>query len=239
MVEAARAPESEPPDCRLAYFAGTWDFCLEMEPGPFGPGGLVTGTDRDELLSGGFQLLRRYETLGPFGRVEGIEILCWDAELGSYFQRGFDGFGRTLLYRGSVAGDTWTWTFEARAGGKDYRARITIREASSSLQTYRSEISEDGESWTTVLEGTLTKRPSPARRSGRAGPQSGAGQVLGRVERRREESGVGRDRGLAHAGFDELEAVLVATRDSALGASVARGDSEGSAREVMPGIGRR
>jgi hypothetical protein len=184
MSESSAGAAPLPPEKRLAYFAGTWDYRFEMRPSPFGPGGLVTGTDRDEILTGGFQLLRRYETQGPFGRLEGVEILGWDAELGSYFQRGFDSEGRTHVYRGSVTGDTWTWTFEARAGDRDYRARITICQVSPGEQRYRSEISEDGEDWTTVLEGVLTRRAARDGKRARGSSRRGKGAATRRSPRR-------------------------------------------------------
>jgi hypothetical protein len=156
-VSAAKPPAPGVERERLHYFVGTWQFRLEMKTSPFGPAGLVTGTDRNELLPGGFFLLRRYETKAPVGEIRGIEVVGWDDAAQEYFQRGFDSAGGTHLYRGRVDGQTWTWTYEASAAGRDYQVRIRIREASPALQAYRSELSKDGRSWTTALEGTLTQ----------------------------------------------------------------------------------
>jgi hypothetical protein len=150
-----------PEQKRLAYFEGTWRFRLQMHASPFGPDGLVTGTDWNELLPGGYFLVRRYQTQSPLGEFRGLEVLGWDATARTYFQRGFDNLGQTHLYAGAVEGSTWTWTFESNAGGKTYRLRITIQEASPTLQSYRAEISEDGKTRSTILEGTLTKEASP------------------------------------------------------------------------------
>jgi len=157
LARAPGAPEPGPEQRRLNFFAGTWSFRLDMKPNPFGPGGIVTGTDRNEMLPGGFFLVRRFETKSPVGDIRGLEVIGYDSEARAYLQRGFDSFGQAHTYRGTVQGDTWTWTYEAKAGGQLYKVRITLKEASPILQIYRSDISPDGETWTTVLEGTLRK----------------------------------------------------------------------------------
>jgi hypothetical protein len=81
-----------------------------MKSGPFGPGGVVSGTDINRLLPGGFFLVRNYKTKSFAGEGQGLEVLGWDAEAGAYFQRGFDNLGQRHFYRGTVEGDTWTWT---------------------------------------------------------------------------------------------------------------------------------
>jgi len=154
LAQAAKAPAG-PEHRRLAYFAGTWSFRLEMKPSPFGPGGTVT--DTNELLPGGFFLLRRYETKSPVGEFKGLEVIGYNVETKEYLQHGFDNLGQSHLYRGSVTGDTWTWTFEAAAEGRTYKVRVTLKEVSSDRQAYRADISSDGVTWTNILEGTLEK----------------------------------------------------------------------------------
>ena len=73
---------------------------------------------------------------------------------------GFDSFGQTHTYRGTAAGNSWTWTYETRVGDQPWKVRIAIREVSPTLQTYRSDISRDGKTWTNVLDGTLRKSTS-------------------------------------------------------------------------------
>lgn len=61
------APEQK----RLAELVGTWGFKFEMKPGLFGSGGPVTGVDHNELLPGGFFLVRRSQTRVRWRRSEG------------------------------------------------------------------------------------------------------------------------------------------------------------------------
>ncbi len=152
-----KAPQPGPEQKRLSYFVGTWDFRLDMKPSPFGPGGVVTGTDHNEMLPGGFFLVRRYETKSPAGEIRGLEVIGYDAESKAYVQHGFNNFGEAHVYRGTVEGDTWTWTYDTLARAQAMKVRITLKEVSPTLQTYKSDISPDGRTWTNVLDGTLTK----------------------------------------------------------------------------------
>lgn len=143
---------------RLGALAGTWDFTGELKPGPYGPGGLVTATDHNRIMPGGFFLERHYETRSPVGEFEGLEVIGYDAAAGAYFQHGYDSHGDAHQYRGTVEGDTWTFTYDTHMGGKKVRGRITLRDLSPIRQSYRMETSANGRTWTTVLGGALTKR---------------------------------------------------------------------------------
>ncbi len=102
-------------------------------------------------------LVRRYETKSPVGEFRGLEVLGWGARANAYIQRGFDNRGESHVYRGTVEGDTWTFTYDIRANKSPMKGRIVVREVSPTLQSYRSDVPEDGETWTTVLEGEMTK----------------------------------------------------------------------------------
>lgn len=156
-AQSPQAPVPEPEARRLEYFAGTWDFRLEMKPSAFGSGGLVTGTDRNAMLPGSFFLVRRYETKSPVGEFRGLEVLGWDAAAKQYLEHGFDNRGQSHLYRGTVEGGTWTFTYDIPFEGRSMKGRIVLKELSPTLQSYRSDVSEDGKTWTTVLEGEMTK----------------------------------------------------------------------------------
>jgi hypothetical protein len=69
---------------KLGAFVGNWTFEGEMKPGPMGPGGKMTGTDRIQWLPGNFFVERRYEGKGPMGEMKGLEILAYDAAKKTY-----------------------------------------------------------------------------------------------------------------------------------------------------------
>ncbi len=152
-----KVPAPRPEHKRLNYFAGIWDFRLEMKASPFGPGGTVTGTDQNEILPGGFFLARRYETKSPVGEFKGLEVIGYDVEANFYVQYGFNNFGEAHTYKGTVQGDTWTWTYETKIGGQMLKARITLKEVSPTLQSYKADLSPDGKTWTKFLDGALAK----------------------------------------------------------------------------------
>jgi hypothetical protein len=65
---------------RLGAFVGNWAFEGELKPGPMGPGGKVTGTDRIEWAPGNFFVQRNYQGKSPNvpGEMQGLEILAYD-----------------------------------------------------------------------------------------------------------------------------------------------------------------
>lgn len=116
--EPPKMPKPGPEHKRLNYFAGKWTFAEEMKQSPFGPAGKVTGTDQNEILSGGFFLVMHSEGKGPMGELKELEVIGYDAEEKVYIYHGFNNFGEAETYRGTVQGDTWTWTSESRLVGK-------------------------------------------------------------------------------------------------------------------------
>lgn len=121
LLASPEQPKPGPEQERLIRLAGTWKFRLEMKPSPFGPRGTVTGTDHNEILPGGFFLVRRYVTKTPVGEIKGLEVIGYDAEARAYLQRGFNSFGEAHTYTGSVDGDTWDWRHETRVGTRAYK----------------------------------------------------------------------------------------------------------------------
>ena len=77
-AQAPAAPKPGPEHERLGAFVGNWTFAGEMKPGPMGPGGKITGTDRIQWMPGNFFLERRFEGTGPMGKISGLEIMGYD-----------------------------------------------------------------------------------------------------------------------------------------------------------------
>src|SRR5580704_13561378 len=52
----AQMPTPAPELKKLDYFAGTWTDEADMKPGPMGPGGKMTMSEKNEWMPGGFFL---------------------------------------------------------------------------------------------------------------------------------------------------------------------------------------
>lgn len=46
MAKAQQAPQPAPETKSLEYFVGTWTMNADLKPGPMGPGGKITGTEK-------------------------------------------------------------------------------------------------------------------------------------------------------------------------------------------------
>ena len=149
-------PKPGPEHQRLRYFLGEWKSEADMKPSPFGPGGKFTSTDHNTML-GDFFVVIHSEGQGPMGPMKEAAVLGYDAKEKVYTYDGFNSLGEHAKSKGTVAGDTWTWTSEEERGGKKIKGRFTLKEVSPTLYTYKFDTSPDGSSWTNVMEGKSTK----------------------------------------------------------------------------------
>jgi Protein of unknown function (DUF1579) len=164
-----QAPQSEkPPEPakpgpehqRLGYFVGTWNSEGEMKPGPMGPGGKMTGKDRCEWYEGRFAVICHSEGTGPMGPSKGLAILGYSPEEKVYTYYGTDSSGMmsmTTVPRGTVKGDTWTYTDESTMGGQKIKSRVTLKEVSPTVYTFTMETQGADGKWTTMMEAKQTK----------------------------------------------------------------------------------
>jgi Protein of unknown function (DUF1579) len=143
---------------RLAVFVGNWTFAGEMKPGPMGPGGKMTGTDRIQWMPGNFVIERRFEGKGPMGQASGLEVMTYDSAKKAYTYNIFDNMGNLGAGTMTVSGDTWTFNGTASMGGKTMQERcnLVVGAGSASLKI-ACEMSGDGKTWSPMIEGTATK----------------------------------------------------------------------------------
>jgi hypothetical protein len=151
-------PKPGPEHQRLSAFVGTWTFEGEMKPGPMGPGGKMTGTDRIQWMPGNFFVERRFEGKGPMGEVKGLEILGYDAGKKVHTYRFFDNMGMTGSGTFTIKGDTWTASGTMDMAGTTFHDRcdLTFGGRGKTL-TIACEMSSDGKSWTPAFQGKATK----------------------------------------------------------------------------------
>ena len=153
---AAQPPSATPEHKKLHYFIGKWTSSGEMKASPMGPAGKATSTDTCEAL-GEFYVVCRSEMKGPQGEMKSIGILGYDASGKSYVYSGYDSMGSHDTGKGTLQNGNWAWEGESKVGGATMKTRYSMTEVSASSYTFKWEISPDGKSWTTVMEGKTTK----------------------------------------------------------------------------------
>jgi Protein of unknown function (DUF1579) len=161
LVAAAQTPEQPPkpsPEVKkLDYFSGNWKSEGDLKPSPFGPGGKFSATEHNEWMQGGFFLLSHSDENTPMGSGKGLAVFGYDPNEKVYTYYAFNSMGQAEQARGTLAGDTWTWTNEEKMQGKMMRGRYTIKTLAPTSYTFKFEMAPEGGAWSTVMEGKATK----------------------------------------------------------------------------------
>jgi Protein of unknown function (DUF1579) len=146
---AAQTRQKAPELAKLEYFVGDTTTDGTMRLGQ--TSGKFTSKDHAEWMNGGYFVINRAETTTPFGPGSQIEIMGWDPIRKVYTHDAYNSGGVHTSSTGTVNGDVWTWT------SADGRARQTITIQSANQFSFKFELSQDGATWMTVVEGTTTK----------------------------------------------------------------------------------
>jgi len=153
------APKPTPEHKRLGYFVGTWHTEGEIKPGPMGPGGKMSGTDKCSWYEGGFAVVCHSEGTSPMGPAKTLAILGYSAEEKVYTYSATDsaGMAMTTVPRGTLQGDTWTYDDESMMGGQKVKSRVVIKELSPTAYSFRMDILGGDGKWVTAMESKATK----------------------------------------------------------------------------------
>jgi hypothetical protein len=151
-------PRPAPQLKKLDYFVGTWAAEGEIKPGPMGAGGKFTGTNRVLWMDGAFFLVTDSEFNGAFGKGSETSYMGYDTNDKLYTYDSFNSLGEADHAKGTVDGDTWIWLSETRMGPQTVKGRLTIKMLSATAYNFKFEVSADGTTWNTVLEGKDTKK---------------------------------------------------------------------------------
>lgn len=162
----AQAPQGPPkpgPEVeRLAYFVGNWNEVGKSTA--HGMEGPVSSTQNWEWVSGGFFLEGHSANKSPVGEFTIMAVLGYDPETKMYTYNAFDSWGEQITAKGTVNGDTWTWTSETMMQGTSMETRLTEKEVSKTQYTLKYESSTDGgKTWSSELESTFTRAATPAK----------------------------------------------------------------------------
>jgi hypothetical protein len=160
-IAAGQAPQASKPGLehkRLGYFVGKWKAEGEVKPGPMGPGGKMTSNDSCEWFEGKLSVICRYEGTGPMGQSKGLGIMGYSAEEKVYTYYAVDNLmAMASVPKGTVRGDTWTYTDEATFGGSKVKSRVTLKELSPTSHTFKLEIQGPDGKWMPMVETRNTK----------------------------------------------------------------------------------
>ena len=153
------APKPGPEHKKLGFFVGKWTSEGEMKPGPMGPGGKITATDDCQWFEGGFAVVCHSEGTTPMGPSKSVAVLSYSPEEKVYTYYGVDnsGMAMTTVPRGTVQGDTWTYTDESMMGGQKMKSRVTIKELSPSSYSFTMEVQGPDGKWMPMMESKSTK----------------------------------------------------------------------------------
>lgn len=143
---------------KLDYFAGTWKTTGELKPGPMGPGGKYTSTDHNAWEFGHFFLVTHSSMTGVMGNLTEVAYFGYSAPDKAYTYDAFNSMGEAEHFKGTVEGDTWTWTSTGKMGEQTMKQRFTLTVASPTSYNFKFEIAPEGASdYTTVVDGKATK----------------------------------------------------------------------------------
>ena len=143
---------------KLDYFAGTWAAEGEIKPGPMGPGGRFTGTNRVQWMDGGFFLVTHSEFRGAMGKGTETSYMGYDSNDRMYTYDSFNSLGEASHARGNLDDAAWTWQSETTIGPQTMKGRLTIKMQSATAYDFRFDVSTDGTTWSTVMVGKDTKK---------------------------------------------------------------------------------
>jgi hypothetical protein len=151
-------PKPGPEHKKLDYFVGNWTSDGDMKPGPMGPGGKMTMTEDMQWMEGGFfVVIHSTWKSAAMGNGSGIAFMGYDPQEKVYTYDEFNSFGEATHSKGTVDGDTWTWTNDMKMGPQTLKGRFTMKILSPTSYTYKFEMSPDGTNWTLVMDGKDTK----------------------------------------------------------------------------------
>ncbi len=146
---------------KLEYFIGTWMVDGTVTQGPWGSGGKFTGTGTTEWLPGDFFVQSHSESQMPpeiGGDNKALMVMGYDSQAGNYTSDRFSSLGQHEISKGTLSGDTWTWTSSSTYGGMEIQGKMTIKTVSPTSYTMKYEVSMDGKNWMPFMEGKATKK---------------------------------------------------------------------------------
>jgi len=152
------APKPGPEQKKLEYFTGNWTSEGESKPGPMGPGGKMSMNQEAKWMDGGFFVVIQSSYKTAEGDGTATSFLGYDPQDKVYTYDEFNSVGEAVHAKGTVDGDTWTWTSDMKMGPQSAKGRFTEKILSPTAYTFKFDMSQDGTKWDTVMDGKATKK---------------------------------------------------------------------------------
>jgi hypothetical protein len=132
-------------------FIGTWELTGDTKPSPFGPGGQkFASKEQLEWMPGEFfMVVHSYED----GKLSGLTIIGYDEREKVLTHTTFSTSGEVDVLKGTVEGDTVTWTQNTEVDGKPVKLRMKTKQVSPTLYTFTMELAPNNDDWAVVSEG--------------------------------------------------------------------------------------
>jgi hypothetical protein len=152
-------PKPAPELKKLDMLAGSWVLEGDVKPSPMGPGGKVTENEKCEWMEGEFFLVCHVDfKTATSGSGSGLSVIGYSTSDKAYTYREFNSWGEFDDSKGTLDGDTWTWTSDEKIGDTMGKGRFTMKFTSSTSYNFTYEMSPDGAKWTAVVEGKAIKK---------------------------------------------------------------------------------
>jgi hypothetical protein len=125
-----------------------------------GPAGKISSVDSCEWFDGHFSVICRSDGKSPMGPMKSVGILSYSPEekVYTYYATDSSGMTMTSVPKGTVQGDTWTYTDESLMGGQKIKSRVTIKEVSPTSYTFIMEMQGADGKWMPLMETKNTKK---------------------------------------------------------------------------------
>ncbi len=157
-AQAPQMPQPAPELKKLDYFVGTWKTDADMKPSSYGPGGKVTGTDRIQWMEGNFFVVIHTQFQGATGTGVELAVMGYDPARKVYTFSSYNSAGEHETATGSVEGDTWSWNSDQTTSAGGMRWRYTQKMLSPTTYAIKFEMTLNGSTWSTAMEGKATKQ---------------------------------------------------------------------------------
>ena len=92
------------------------------------------------------------------GDGKAISYMGYDTDENVYTYDEFNSQGRREVSKGTVSGDTWTWTSSQTYSGQEVKQKMTIKVLTPASYSLKFEISMDGTNWMTFMDGKATRK---------------------------------------------------------------------------------
>ena len=156
-IAQMETPKPGPEHKKMEVFAGSWTLDGDMKPNAMGPGGKITEHEKCNWMEGGFYLVCNADYTSSMGTGVGLAIMGYSSDDKAYTFREFNSQGEFEDAKGTVDGDTWTWTADEKMGAMTMKGRYTIRMTSSTSYNFTFEMSQDGAKWILLMDGKASK----------------------------------------------------------------------------------